>query len=122
MIDAHASECVGGGDFDLDEFDDAFEKKTKSSSSKEEHKEEEEKETSFESEKKKKKKMNENDCNTNAFTTLIQNQRLSECKKYLVLSFDEEGKWNLAFEKSVFVDKALFSGATALKEIERGGI
>jgi len=40
----------------------------------------------------------------------------------LVLSFDEEGKWNLAFEKSVFVDKALFSGATALKEIERGGI
>ena len=71
-------------------------------------------ETSFESEKKK-KKMNENDCNTNAFTTLIQNQRLSECKKYLVLSFDEEGKWNVAFEKSVFVDKALFSGATALK-------
>ena len=66
--------------------------------------------------------MNENDCNTNAFTTLIQNQRLSECKKYLVLSFDEEEKWNVAFEKSVFVDKALFSGATALKEIERGGI
>ena len=123
LIDAHASECVGKGDFDLDEFDDAFEKKTKSSSSKEEDKEEEEeKETSFESEKKKKKKMNENDCNTNAFTTLIQNQRLSECKKCLVLSFDEEGKWNLAFEKSVFVDKALFSGATALKEIERGGI
>ncbi|CAL6322362.1 unnamed protein product [Bathycoccus prasinos] len=121
LIDAHASECVGKGDFDLDEFDDAFEKKTKSSSSKEEDKEEEEKETSFESEKKK-KKMNENDCNTNAFTTLIQNQRLSECKKCLVLSFDEEGKWNLAFEKSVFVDKALFSGATALKEIERGGI
>jgi len=121
LIDAHASECVGKGDFDLDEFGDAFEKKTKSSSSKEEDKEEEEKETSFESEKKK-KKMNENDCNTNAFTTLIQNQRLSECKKCLVLSFDEEGKWNLAFEKSVFVDKALFSGATALKEIERGGI
>ena len=122
LIDAHASECVGGGDFDLDDFD-AFEKKTKSSSSKEEDKEEEEeeKETSFESEKKK-KKMNENDCNTNAFTTLIQNQRLSECKKYLVLSFDEEEKWNVAFEKSVFVDKALFSGATALKEIERGGI
>ena len=120
LIDAHASECVGGGDFDLDDFD-AFEKKTKSSSAKEEDKEEEEKETSFESEKKK-KKINENDCNTNAFTTLIQNQRLSECKKYLVLSFDEEEKWNVAFEKSVFVDKALFSGATALKEIERGGI
>ena len=94
--------CVGGGDFDLDDFD-AFEKKTKSSSSKEEDKEEEEeeKETSFESEKKK-KKMNENDCNTNAFTTLIQNQRLSECKKYLVLSFDEEEKWNVAFEKECF--------------------
>ena len=121
LIDAHASECVGGGDFDLDDFD-AFEKKTKSSSSKEEDKEEEEKETSFESPEKKKKKIDENDCNTNAFTTLIQNQRLSECKKYLILSFDEEGKWNVAFEKSVFVDKALFSGATALKEIERGGI
>ena len=121
LIDAHASECVGGGDFDLDDFD-AFEKKTRSSSSKEEDKEEEEKETSFESPEKKKKKMNENDCNTNAFTTLIQNQRLSECQKYLVLSFDEEEKWNVAFEKSVFVDKALFSGATALKEIERGGI
>ena len=121
LIDAHASECVGGGDFDLDDFD-AFEKKTRSSSSKEEDKEEEEKETSFESPEKKKKKMNENDCNTNAFTTLIQNQRLSECHKYLVLSFDEEEKWNVAFEKSVFVDKALFSGATALKEIERGGI
>ena len=120
LIDAHASECVGGGDLIVDDF----EKKKSSfsrSSSKEEDKEEEEKETSFESEKKK-KKMNENDCNTNAFTTLIQNQRLSECKKYLVLSFDEGRKWNLAFEKSVFVDKALFSGATALKEIERGGI
>ena len=119
LIDVHASECVGGGDLIVDDF----EKKKSSfsrSSSKEEDKEE--KETSFESPEKKKKKMNENDCNTNAFTTLIQNQRLSECKKCLVLSFDEEGKWNLAFEKSVFVDKALFSGATALKEIERGGI
>ena len=119
LIDVHASECVGGGDLIVDDF----EKKKSSfsrSSSKEEDKEE--KETSFESPEKKKKKMNENDCNTNAFTTLIQNQRLSECQKYLVLSFDEEGKWNLAFEKIVFVDKALFSGATALKEIERGGI
>ncbi|CAL6327184.1 unnamed protein product [Bathycoccus prasinos] len=119
LIDVHASECVGGGDLIVDDF----EKKKSSfsrSSSKEEDKEE--KETSFESPEKKKKKMNENDCNTNAFTTLIQNQRLSECQKYLVLSFDEEEKWNVAFEKSVFVDKALFSGATALKEIERGGI
>ena len=43
LIDAHASECVGGGDFDLDDFD-AFEKTKKSSfsrSSKEEDKEEE---------------------------------------------------------------------------------
>ena len=119
LIDVHASECVGGGDLIVDDF----EKKKSSfsrSSSKEEDKEE--KETSFESPEKKKKKMNENDYNTNAFTTLIQNQRLSECQKYLVLSFDEEEKWNVAFEKSVFVDKALFSGATALKEIERGGI
>ena len=119
LIDVHASECGGGGDLIVDDF----EKKKSSfsrSSSKEEDKEE--KETSFESPEKKKKKMNENDCNTNAFTTLIQNQRLSECQKYLVLSFDEEEKWNVAFEKSVFVDKALFSGATALKEIERGGI
>ncbi|CAL6328903.1 unnamed protein product [Bathycoccus prasinos] len=119
LIDVHASECVGGGDLIVDDF----EKKKSSfsrSSSKEEDKEE--KETSFESPEKKKKKMNENDCNTNAFTTLIQNQRLSECQKYLVLSFDEEEKWNVAFEKSVFVDKALFSGTTALKEIERGGI
>ena len=30
LIDAHASECVGGGDFDLDDFD-AFEKTKKSS-------------------------------------------------------------------------------------------
>ena len=119
LIDVHASECVGGGDLIVDDF----EKKKSSfsrSSSKEEDKEE--KETSFESPEKKKKKIDENDCNTNAFTTLIQNQRLSECQKYLVLSFDEEEKWNVAFEKSVFVDKALFSGATALKEIERGGI
>jgi len=122
QIEVHASECVGGGDFDLDD-DDAFEKTKKSSfsrSSKEEEEEEEEKETSFESEKKK-KKINDDDCNNNAFTTLIQNQRLSECKKHLVLSFDEEGKWNVTFEKNVFIDKA-FTGATALKEIERGGI
>ena len=121
LIDAHASECVGGGDFDLDDFD-AFEKKTKSSSSKEEDKEEEEeeKETSFESEKKK-KKMNENDCNTNVYDAHTESA-IVRGKKYLVLSFDEEEKWNVAFEKSVFVDKALFSGATALKEIERGGI
>ena len=56
MIDAHASECVGKGDFDLDEFDDAFEKKTKSSSSKEEDKEEEEERNAQSNENKRKEK------------------------------------------------------------------
>ena len=63
-----------------------------------------------------------NNNTTNAFTTLIRNQRLSECKKHLVLGFDKGLRtWNVTYEKKS-APSSPFSGATALKEIERGGI
>ena len=103
-------------------------KKKKNQSVSEEEEEEEEEEENGNEGRETRERLEEtiattkNNNTTNAFTTLIRNQRLSECKKHLVLGFDKGLRtWNVTYEKKS-APSSPFSGATALKEIERGGI
>jgi len=145
LIDAHASECLdgGGGDGDCVLRRCSSEKKKKEEEEEESAREEEEENKADvareqEEEENKTTTTTTTTIKNDAFATLIQNQRLSECKKSLVLSFEKGlGTWNVAFEKkSSGVDASSsspspspsssplssFTGATVLKEIERGGI
>lgn len=130
LIDAHASECLDGGGGRC-----SSEKKKKKEESVREEEEENKADAAREEEEEENKTTTT--IKNDAFATLIQNQRLSECKKSLVLSFEKGlGTWNVAFEKkSSGVDASSsspspspssplssFTGATVLKEIERGGI
>lgn len=131
LIDAHASECLDGGGGRCS----SEKKKKKKEESVREEEEENKADAAWEEEKEENKTTTT--IKNDAFATLIQNQRLSECKKSLVLSFEKGlGTWNVAFEKkSSGVDASSsspspspssplssFTGATVLKEIERGGI
>ena len=133
LIDAHASECLDGGG---GRCSSEKKKKKKEESVREEEEEEENKaDAAWEEEEEENKTTTT--IKNDAFATLIQNQRLSECKKSLVLSFEKGlGTWNVAFEKkssgvdasssspspSLSSPLSSFTGATVLKEIERGGI
>ena len=130
LIDAHASECLDGGGGRCS----SEKKKKKKEESVREEEEENKADAAWEEEEEENKTTTT--IKNDAFATLIQNQRLSECKKSLVLSFEKGlGTWNVAFEKkSSGVDASSsspspsssplssFTGATVLKEIERGGI
>ena len=136
LINAHASECLDGGGGRCS----SEKKKKKEESVREEDEEEESKADAAreEEEEENKTTATTTTIKNDAFATLIQNQRLSECKKSLVLSFEKGlGTWNVAFEKKCSgVDASSsspspspsssplssFTGATVLKEIERGGI
>ena len=124
LIDTHASECVGIED--TKEKEKKEEKKKKQSVSEEEEEEEEDGNEGRETRERLEETIatTKNNNTTNAFTTLIRNQRLSECKKHLVLGFDKGLRtWNVTYEKkSAPSSPFVFSGATVLKEIERGGI
>ncbi len=134
LIDTHASECVGIEDTKEKEKKEEKEEEKKNqnqnqSVSEEEEEEEEEEENGNEGRETRERleetiATTKNTNTTNAFTTLIRNQRLSECKKHLVLGFDKGLRtWNVTYEKkSAPSSPFVFSGATALKEIERGGI
>ena len=126
LIDAHASECVGIEDTKEKEKKEEEKKKKKNQSVSEEEEEEEEENGNEGRETRERLEetiaTTKNNNTTNAFTTLIRNQRLSECKKHLVLGFDKGLRtWNVTYEKKS-APSSPFSGATALKEIERGGI
>ena len=127
LIDAHASECVGIEDTKEKEKKEEEKKKKKKNQSVSEEGEEEEEENGNEGRETRERleetiATTKKNNTTNAFTTLIRNQRLSECKKHLVLGFDKGLRtWNVTYEKKS-APSSPFSGATALKEIERGGI
>jgi len=125
LIDAHASECVGIEDTKEKEKKEEEKKKKKNQSVSEEEEEEEENGNKGRETRERLEETiatTKNNNTTNAFTTLIRNQRLSECKKHLVLGFDKGLRtWNVTYEKKS-APSSPFSGATALKEIERGGI
>ncbi len=127
LIDTHASECVGIEDTKEKEKKEEKKKNQNQSVSEEEEEEEEEEENGNEGRETRERleetiATTKNNNTTNAFTTLIRNQRLSECKKHLVLGFDKGLRtWNVTYEKKS-APSSPFSGATALKEIERGGI
>ena len=126
LIDAHASECVGIEDTKEKEKKEEEKKKKKKNQSVSEEEEEEEENGNEGRETRERLEetiaTTKNNNTTNAFTTLIRNQRLSECKKHLVLGFDKGLRtWNVTYEKKS-APSSPFSGATALKEIERGGI
>ena len=125
LIDAHASECVGIEDTkEKEKKEEEKKKKKKNQSGSEEEEEEENGNEGRETRERLEETIatTKNTNTTNAFTTLIRNQRLSECKKHLVLGFDKGLRtWNVTYEKKS-APSSPFSGATALKEIERGGI